>query len=144
MGVLRSPSFRIGQIGNTCGKWDNGFYTEGYIHNLPLQMLIDNGSTCSILNHRIYLKLLDTTKDKPILQPSSCMLFDVNGNPLQLHGCFRQTLTLGEGSYELDFLVCNIYQDAILGQDFLLEHIDKIDFLGSKFYQLSILTFNAG
>jgi hypothetical protein len=57
MGVLRSPSFRIGKIGNTCGKWDNGFYTEGYIHNLPLQMLIDNGSTCSILNHSIYLKL---------------------------------------------------------------------------------------
>ena len=67
MGILRSPSFRIGQIENTCGKWDNGFYTEGYIHNLPLQMLIDNGSTCSILNHRIYLKRLDTTKDKIIL-----------------------------------------------------------------------------
>jgi hypothetical protein len=91
-------------------------------------MVIDNGSTCSILNHRIYLKLLDTTKDKIILQPSSCKLFEFNGNPLQLHGCFRQTLTLGEGSYELDFLVCKIYQDAILGQDFLLEHIDKIDY----------------
>jgi hypothetical protein len=73
-----------------------------------------------MLNHRIYLKLLDTTKDKIILQPSSCKLFDVNGNPL--HGCFRQTLTLGEWSYELYFLVCNIYQDAIL-----LEHIDQVD-----------------
>ena len=94
-----------------------------------------------MLNHRIYLKLLDTTKDKIILQPSSCKLFDVNGNPL--HGCFRQTLTLGEWSYELYFLVCNIYQDAMLGQDFLLEHIDQVDYR-KQVHQPSILTFNAG
>jgi hypothetical protein len=47
---------------------------------------------------------------------------DVNGNPLQLHGKLTCSLTLGSADYRLNCLICNISQDAILGQDFLLQY----------------------
>jgi hypothetical protein len=57
--ILRSPDKRLGQVGNTCGKWDNGFYTRGFIQDIPLDVLIDNGSTTTILsNHMVKLPLV--------------------------------------------------------------------------------------
>ncbi|CAG2221022.1 unnamed protein product [Mytilus edulis] len=114
-------------MGNTCGIWDNGFYTKGYLQNLPLTILIDNGSTSSILNYKIYRQLADVLKNA-ILEPSTYKLFDVNGNPLCSYGTLKQKLTLGTADFNTEFLVCDIKQDAILGQDFLLDHIDKIDY----------------
>ena len=52
--MLRSPDKRLGQVGNTCGKWDNGFYTRGYIQDIPLDVLIENGSTTTILSKHFY------------------------------------------------------------------------------------------
>ena len=40
----------------------------------------------------------------------------------------QATLNLGDLEFIVDFLVGDIQQDAVLGQDFLLEHIDKIDY----------------
>ncbi|CAC5375367.1 unnamed protein product [Mytilus coruscus] len=114
----------------TSGKFtvtDNGFYTKGYLQNLPLTILIDNGSTSSILNYKIYRQLDDVLKNA-IQEPSTYKLFDVNGNPLCSYGTLKQKLTLGTADFNTEFLVCNIKQDAILGQDFLLDHKDKIDY----------------
>ncbi|CAC5404150.1 unnamed protein product [Mytilus coruscus] len=64
----------------------------------------------------------------PLAQPSTYKLFDVNGNPLCSHGTLKQKLTSGKTDFNTEILVCDIKQDAILGQDFLLDHIDKIDY----------------
>ncbi|CAG2220985.1 unnamed protein product [Mytilus edulis] len=45
----------------------------------------------------------------------------------------RNSQSLNQGNFRTadfntEFLVCDIKQDAILGQDFLLDHIDKIDY----------------
>ncbi|CAG2253803.1 unnamed protein product [Mytilus edulis] len=87
----------------------------------------NNGSTSSILNYKIYRQLADVLKNA-ILEPSTYKLFDVNGNPLCSYGTLKQKLTLGTADFNTEFLVCDIKQDAILGQDFLLDHIDKIDY----------------
>jgi hypothetical protein len=72
------------------------------------------------------------------LQHAECTLYDVNGNPLQLHGKLTCSLTLGSADYRLSCLICNISQDAILGQDFLLQYVSKID------YKKQILTTEFG
>ncbi|VDI68622.1 Hypothetical predicted protein [Mytilus galloprovincialis] len=92
-----------------------------------ISQLEDNGSTSSILNYKIYRQLADVLKNA-ILEPSTYKLFDVNGNPLCSYGTLKQKLTLGTADFNTEFLVCDIKQDAILGQDFLLDHIDKIDY----------------
>ncbi|CAC5418989.1 unnamed protein product [Mytilus coruscus] len=89
--------------------------------------LAHNGSTSSILNYKIYRQLADILKNT-ILEPSTYKLFDVNGNPLCSYGTLKQILTLGKADFNTEFLVCDIKQDAILGQNFLLDHIDKIDY----------------
>ena len=45
---------RTGHIGEITLKGDNGFYTRGYIFDKPLDFLIDNGSTGSILSSHKY------------------------------------------------------------------------------------------
>ena len=51
-----------------------------------------------------------------------------NGNPIKLYGSLQETITLEDTKYTIELLVGDIQQDAILGHDFLLEHIDRIDF----------------
>lgn len=92
-----------------------------------MHILIDNGSTSSILSHRIYQKLIEFGAGAD-LKPCTYSLLDVNGKPLSLHGIFEHDLTLGPATYAMEFLVCSIEQDAILGQDFLLKYVDKIDY----------------
>ena len=137
MAILRSPDKRLGQVGNTCGKWDNGFYTRGFIQDIPLDVLIDNGSTTTILSNHMFIQMMHRKKDLE-LQHAECTLYDVNGNPLQLHGKLTCILTLGSADYRLNCLICNISQDAILGQDFLLQYVSKID------YKKQILTTEFG
>ena len=126
MGNLRSEKFRLGQVGNTGGKWDNGFYTKGFIKDIPLHVLIDNGSTCSLLSRKKYLQIAESGEGK--LENTNFKLFTANGNPIKLYGSMQETITLGDAEYTIELLVGDIQQDAILGQDFLLEHIDRIDY----------------
>ena len=126
MGNLRSEEFRLGQVGNTGGKWDNGFYTKGFIRDIPLLVLIDNGSTCSLLSRKKYLQIAESKETK--LEDANFKLFTANGNPIKLYGSLREAIILGDSEYTIELLVGDIQQDAILGQDFLLEHIDRIDY----------------
>jgi hypothetical protein len=122
---------------NTCGKWDNGFYTRGFMQDIPLDVLIDNGSTTTILSNHIFIQMMHKKKDLE-LQHAECTLCDVNGNPLQLHEKLTCILILGSADYRLNCLICNISQDAILGQYFLLQYVSKID------YKKQILTTEFG
>jgi hypothetical protein len=71
--ILRSPDKRLGQVGNTCGKWDNSFHTRGYIQDIPLDVLIDNGSTTTILSNHIFIQMMHKKKDLE-LQHAECTL----------------------------------------------------------------------
>jgi hypothetical protein len=72
--ILRSPDKRLGQVGNTCGKWDNGFYTRGFIQDIPLDVLIDNGSTTTILSNHMFIQMMHRKKDLE-LQHAECTLY---------------------------------------------------------------------
>lgn len=59
---------RIRQLGKTCGKFDNGFYTVGALFGFPVELLVDTGSTTTLLSCIMYDKLLDN--DKTNLEPT--------------------------------------------------------------------------
>ena len=83
---------RIGQLGKTCGKFDNGFYTKGELLGLPVEFLVDTGSTTTLLSCRIFNKMLDAKK--PNLESTSLNIKDVNGNFI---------VTYGQGTMNLMF-----------------------------------------
>ncbi|KAL3874191.1 hypothetical protein ACJMK2_037237 [Sinanodonta woodiana] len=64
---------------------------------------------------------------KPPLEQTYLKLLDVNGNELRVHGCFNMPLALGFSAYRTTVVVCDIEPYAILGQDFLVQHVNKID-----------------
>ena len=106
--LVSEVGLRIGQLGNNGEIWDNGFYTRGYIGNLPIDILIDNGSTSTLLSNKVYKELLESSKIKNKLRHSECKLYDVNGIELQLYGVIQQSLQLGSATFDQNFLVCNI------------------------------------
>ena len=53
---------------------------------------------------------------------------DVNGNELSVLGSLDLEVKFKDSKYTFTVLVCDISQDAILGQDFLLKHVQKIDY----------------
>lgn len=138
MGHLRSEYLRIGQLGNNGGIYDNGLYTRGYIESLPIDILIDNGSTSTLMSHTFYKKLTEAVNIQNPLQTAEYKLYDVNGKELKLHGVLQHDILLGSTTFTLTFLVCTIDIDAILGQDFLLANVSKID------YKRQILTTDEG
>lgn len=83
---------RYGVCGETLGKWDNGFYISGFLNSLPIDFLIDSGSTSTIISSKTCEFL--PVDSKPELARSDLVLKGVNGVQLQ---------TLGMVTFEITF-----------------------------------------
>ena len=46
---------RVGQIGTNLGKWDNGLYVIGLIQEVPVQFLVDSGSTTTLISYHVFM-----------------------------------------------------------------------------------------
>ncbi|CAC5391227.1 unnamed protein product [Mytilus coruscus] len=55
-------------------------------------------------------------------------LQNVNGTNLTTYGMVNLEFSLRDAIFRHQFIVCDITPDAILGQDFLLKHVKKIDY----------------
>lgn len=139
---------RICQIGKHFNKWDNGLYTSGFINAIPVDFLIDTGSTVSIISSYMYETVFGiepaqevehTNHDNNTYTSSSCIpqlhqqdyedrLQSVNGTDLKTFGTIHVEIILGNEPYLHKFIICEISPDAILGQDFLIKHAKKIDY----------------
>ena len=53
---------------------------------------------------------------------------DASGNKNHAYRAVYLPITFGKSIYHQKFLVCDVAQSAILGQDFMLEHVRKLDF----------------
>ncbi|CAC5415767.1 unnamed protein product [Mytilus coruscus] len=121
---------RTGHIGETGDNWDNGFYTNGLIYGFPVNFLIDSGSTASILSIDVYEKLPSNVWC--CLVPNKSEIFDVNGNKVFAIGSITLELKLGLEIFSQNFMICNINQNGILGQDFLLKEKLKTTYNSSN------------
>ena len=114
---------RTGHIGDTTLKGDNGFYTKGFICNKPLDFLIDNGSTGSILSSRKYSELKNDLE--PLVRPFNTSVYDASGNIIPSYGAVDVKISLGGCDFEQTMIICDIKQDGVIGQNFLLNYAEN-------------------
>ena len=107
-------------------KGDNGFYTRGFILKTPLDFFIDNGSTCSLLSLRKYNEL--KTDLDPLVRPIDTSVYGACGNVIPSHGTVDVKISLDGCDFEQTLIICDIQQDAVIGQDFLLNYEESINY----------------
>ncbi|CAC5414123.1 unnamed protein product [Mytilus coruscus] len=125
-GINDNCNKRIGQLGKTCGKFDNGFYAVGEICGLHVEFLVDTGSTTTLLACKMFDQILE--RNKPNLEPSRLNIKDVNGNTITAYGQSIMNLNFNGKLFPQTIIVCDISPDAIIGQDFLLHYVNTIDY----------------
>lgn len=114
-----------GVCGETLGKWDNGFYISVFLNGLPIDFLIDSGSTSNIISSKTYELLPENSKLE--LARSDLVLKGVNGVQLQTLGMATFEITFKDQKEQQTAIICDIEQPAILGQDFLIRNVHTID-----------------
>ncbi|MCG7878801.1 MAG: retropepsin-like domain-containing protein [Candidatus Thiodiazotropha endolucinida] len=115
-----------GKIYEYSKSFDNGFYTNCRICGVDAQYLIDSGSTSTLLSNKIYQKIDPCLR--PQLKENKFKVKNVNGVDINVYGHTNITIKLGKNEYFHQVIVCDISPDGILGQDFLLEYVKKIDY----------------
>jgi hypothetical protein len=120
------PAERVGQVGEIAGNWDNGMYVTCALAGITGDFLIDSGSTTSLLAHHVYQSM--AAERRPTLKRQTHEVVDVNGSNLTVYGYTNVLLTIGNQEYEHSVIVCDIIPEGIIGQDFLLAYVNKIDF----------------
>lgn len=121
-----NATIRTGHIGDINCQWGNGFCTQCEICQVSISLLIDSGSTASILSYKTYESLPHT--DRPSLNKEEASIRDVNGNKIQSYGYANFEICLGGRYYDQALVVCDINCDGILGQDFRLKYVNKINY----------------
>ena len=111
----------LGYHGN---QGDNGLYRQGNIDGIDVNFLVDGGSSVSILPREIY----DMLPEHHSIEVCGDDINDVSGNRIMVLGSMNLPIKLGDTEYTRKLLICQVNQGAILGQDFLLDHIKKINY----------------
>lgn len=114
----------LGNVGDPYKVRDNGLYTRGQFGKISVNFLIDTGSTATLIPRNVF----DQADTQSNLVTSERKLFDVNGNEVDVHGSTHVNITINDITYNVPVIVCDISGDAILGQDFLLKNVKKIDY----------------
>ena len=68
-------------IGSKTGKWDNGLYVTAFMKTVPVQFLVDSGSTLTLISYNLFMKMCTDKELK--LQKSDCQIKDDNGKNLK-------------------------------------------------------------
>ena len=92
----------------------------------PIEFLIDNGSTSSIISNKVYQKIPDNIR--PALKTVQTVVHDASGNKIKTFGTVDVKLVLAGHEFEQRVTVCEISQDGIIGQDFLLKYANTINY----------------
>lgn len=103
-----------------------GLFMPGKIGGRELCFLLDTGCTKSILSKAFFDRLPGPVRDQLRISERAAELAD--GSGLHVYGSLRVTGRLRSISFEEEFLVCSITDDAILGISFLREHECTLEF----------------
>lgn len=107
-------------------EWNNGFYTSCKIGDVKVDLLVDSGSSCTLLSNKIYQSLDSASKDT--LCHENIAMKDVKGSNINVQGTANVVFKLGNFEYRHPVIVCDILPDGILGQDFMLKHVKSVDY----------------
>ncbi len=114
-GGARTPALRPGVISaihTTC------WYLPAQLDSLKLDLLMDSGSTYTILDHALFMSLPQETR--PNLRPVSLILRVASGDVIPVHGEVTMNLVLDAQSFPVDLKIVSLGErGGILGLDFM-------------------------
>ena len=119
-------NIRHGQLSEADGPWDNGFYTKGETFGLDVEFLVDNGSTVTLLSKSAFDNIPKTNQG--IVDPATLKVRHANGNLIKTYGSLIVPINFNGKVYNQRSINCDIGQDGILGQDFLLRYVSRINY----------------
>jgi hypothetical protein len=121
---LSSPQHRK-VIMNRGPAGEDGIYIQGEVYGQILTMLIDTGSTVSILNIEAWQRLKQPGMK---LQPHGTNICGVGGDQLATWGKREIPIKIGQANILQEMVVGACTDGVILGMDFLRQHVSRLDF----------------
>ena len=109
----------------TLGGQHDDLYVEGVINDTPCKMLIDTGTSVSIISPKMLQVDGCTVNISPVQQ-----LRTATGDCTPVHGCVTFDVTIGGYSGRHQMLVADIIDCCILGLDFLESCHCMLDLVG--------------
>lgn len=90
-------------------------FITGVVENQKLQLLIDTGSTITILSNTAYNRMKELIE----LSGTNVKLLQADGTPVEVTGKASITMRIGTSLHQVETVVADIEHDGILGMDFL-------------------------
>ena len=103
----------------------HGLFVEGMINDEKINLLIDTGSTITIISQKALHKVKRGSSTD--VHESYTRLLQADGTPIQVYGETNTTLKIGTESFNMNVVVADIDQDGILGMDFLQDNNSAIN-----------------
>ncbi len=118
----QEPIKWIGHVKINIEELDDGFYVDILVKTQDkitsiIKLLIDTGSSVSIINPTIYNRL--PAESKPKLYQADIKMTTANGEQISCHGKGLFQFVIDGQTYEHEFYVAEISTAGILGLDFL-------------------------
>ena len=105
---------------------EDALYVTGEIHGVPVEWLLDTGSSISIMSVNVFGKI--PKESRPELKANSSPMSTADGSPLMDLGMVSTRVMVGKQELTQEMVVADINVDCILGVDFLRSHSGSIDF----------------
>lgn len=113
---------------------NDGLYIEIKIENVPLQALIDTGSTVTIIHTQKFALLPDEVQRK--ILPTKCVLRMADGGPVSCKGTAIIPLCIGNRIYDQQVLIAEIEAPFVVGYDFLYNNQCSLDISNGQLHFL--------
>ena len=113
-------------------------YIEVSIMEKPMLMLVDTGSTHTLLSYDYASRMGFLSTDLDMVK--SLDAYSANGNKIQCYGQLTTKIKIGTIIHESNIIISDILEDGILGMDFILLSGLQLDFsqMTAKTYKESI------
>ena len=109
----------------TMGGLNDGLYAEGLINDQPCMLLLDTGSTISIVSTKIINQCKSVITESRYKQ-----LRMATGQVTPVLGCPTLDITIGRYRGQYEMLVAEIKDSCIIGLDFLQQYQCTLDISG--------------
>ena len=107
------------QTNETYDDLQAGIFVEGMICDSNIKFLVDTGSSHTVISKATYANL--ETEKRPELTRTSFGMKQADGKPIDILGSAWMNLKIGTICTAIEVIVADIFNDGILGVDFLLK-----------------------
>ena len=106
------------------GKKSFGLFLTACINGKPLSCLVDTGATLSIISSRAW-EAMDISSST--LTTFEQVISNASGSPIEVKGKTRVQIKVSKSTCNMDVIIADIDNEAILGLDYLKRNGCKID-----------------